>query len=69
MKAVISSDKLQYAAGNVNVARSIMVKEEMCMFFTIMCIITIIDLLIPDPVPFLDELALMFLTALSAQAG
>lgn len=39
------------------------------MFFTIMCIITIIDLLIPDPVPFLDELALMFLTALSAQAG
>ncbi|GAK50610.1 hypothetical protein U14_01843 [Candidatus Moduliflexus flocculans] len=37
------------------------------MFFFIMCIITIVDFMIPDPVPFLDELVLMFLTALSAK--
>lgn len=31
----------------------------------IMLILTIIDLAIPDPVPFLDELALMYLTWLT----
>lgn len=31
----------------------------------IMLILTIVDLAIPDPVPFLDELALMYLTWLT----
>ena len=45
---------------------SLSIVLNMTMFFVLL-IITVVDLLIPDPIPFIDEIVLGFLAAMAYQ--